>query len=150
MPAAGCYKLSAILGSGHWIYLLHRQNTVYISLSCRAYILTPPSSWVAAHCRLLPVSSSLAYLTGNLREPHLRWLLVKCEHSLNILKVLSRWSWGGDRLVMLHLYCSHVHSKLDYGSFMYGSAMKSRLSIIDGVHNTGICLATGCLLHQPS
>jgi hypothetical protein len=40
--------------------------------------------------------------------------------------------------------------ELDYGSFMYGSTMKSRLSVIDSVHNTGIRLATGCLSRQPS
>lgn len=40
--------------------------------------------------------------------------------------------------------------ELDYGSFMYGSAMKSRLSVVESVHNTGMRLATGCLPHQPS
>jgi hypothetical protein len=44
---------------------------------------------------------------------------------------------------MFHLYCLLVNSKSDYGSFVYGSATKSKLSMIDPVHNTGICLATG-------
>jgi hypothetical protein len=42
-------------------------------------------------------------------------------------------------MVMLHLYCS----KTDYGSFVYGSATKSKLPITDPAHNTGIHLATG-------
>jgi hypothetical protein len=76
-------------------------------------------------------------------EPHLRWLRVLSERSLNVLKVLSGRPWGGDRSVMLQLYRSLVRSKIDYGSFVYGSATKSKLSIIDPVHNTGIRLATG-------
>jgi hypothetical protein len=76
-------------------------------------------------------------------EPHLRWLCVNCERSLNVLKVPSGRSWGGDRSVVMQLYRSLVRSKIDYGSFVYGSATKSKLSIIDPVHNTGIRLATG-------
>lgn len=71
-------------------------------------------------------------------ESHLRWLGVKHEQSLNILKVLSGRFWGKDWTVMLQ--CALIHSKIDSGSFINGSVMKSRLSIIDPVHNTGICL----------
>jgi hypothetical protein len=44
---------------------------------------------------------------------------------------------------MLRHYHSLVRSKLDYSSFVYGSATKSKLSIIDTVHNMGIHIATG-------
>jgi hypothetical protein len=44
---------------------------------------------------------------------------------------------------MLRLYLSLVRFKLDYGNFVYGSATKSNLSIINPIHNTGIRLATG-------
>jgi hypothetical protein len=44
---------------------------------------------------------------------------------------------------MLQCYCSHVHSKEDYGSFICGFIMKFRSSVIDPVHNTGTSLATG-------
>lgn len=44
---------------------------------------------------------------------------------------------------MLQIYPSPVCSKVDYGSFVYGSAMESKLSIVDPVHYTGIHLATG-------
>jgi hypothetical protein len=60
-------------------------------------------------------------------EPHLRQLRASRERSLNVLRVLSGASWGGDRTVMLRFYRSLVRSKLDYGSFIYGSATEAKL-----------------------
>jgi hypothetical protein len=48
-----------------------------------------------------------------------------------------------DRLSHWAQHSLLVCSKVDYGSFVYGSTMKSILSIIDRVHNMGILLATG-------
>lgn len=45
-------------------------------------------------------------------------------------------------MVMMQLYCVLVLSNMDYGSFVCGSTMKSKLSTIDPVHN-GIHLAIG-------
>jgi hypothetical protein len=36
-----------------------------------------------------------------------------------------------------------ICSKIDHGSFMYGSTMNSKLSVTGLVQNTGICLDTG-------
>jgi hypothetical protein len=85
-------------------------------------------------------------------EAHLRRLLVKCEQSMNVLKVLSGRSWGRDQTVILQLYQLLLCSKGDYGSFVYGFATKSKLSIINPIHNTGIHLATGayCTNHLGS
>jgi hypothetical protein len=44
---------------------------------------------------------------------------------------------------MLCQYCALIHSKIKYGSFVYGLISQTKLSIIDPVHNIGICLATG-------
>jgi hypothetical protein len=76
-------------------------------------------------------------------EPHLRYLLVKCEQSLNVLEVLFGRSWGGDQMAILQLYHTLICSMINYDIFVYDSATKSKLSIMDPVHNTGICLATG-------
>jgi hypothetical protein len=49
-------------------------------------------------------------------EPHLRWLHIKYEWSLNILEVLSWRCRGGNRMVMSCLYCtllcSEIHCQL--------------------------------------
>ena len=44
---------------------------------------------------------------------------------------------------MLRLYRSLIRSKLDYGCFIYGSATKGKLRLLDTVHHSGIRLATG-------
>ena len=54
--------------------------------------------------------------------PHIKALKAKCLKVLDVLKVLSNTSWGGDRSVLLNLYRSLVRSKLDYGSIICGSA----------------------------
>jgi len=72
-----------------------------------------------------------------------------CKQALNILQVLSGPSWDKDKMVILKLYCALIHTKSEYGSFIYCSASKSELSILDAVHNAGIRLATGafCTSH---
>ena len=44
---------------------------------------------------------------------------------------------------MFRLYRSLVHSKLDYGSVVYGSTYSSYLKMLDPVHNRGLrpCLS---------
>jgi hypothetical protein len=81
--------------------------------------------------------------------PHLRELGASCERSLNVFCVLSWASSGEDRTVMLRLYRSLVRLKLDYGSFIYGSATQAKLRILDPVQNAGIRLGTGALRTSP-
>jgi hypothetical protein len=71
------------------------------------------------------------------------------ERYLNVLHVLSGASWGWDRTVMLRLYRSLVRSKLDYGSFIYGSATEAKLRIFYPVHHAGIRLAIGAFRTSP-
>jgi hypothetical protein len=99
------------------------------------------------HSTLLPFVISVLFpgllLDSTLsQKPHLTWLHIKWW-SLNILKVSSGQSCGAGSAVTLWLYCSLVCSMLDYGSFTYGSATKSRLCIIEPVHKMGIPLTTG-------
>jgi len=72
-----------------------------------------------------------------------------CKQALNILQVLSVSSWDKDKMMMLKLHCALIYTKSEYGSFVYISASKSELSILDAVHNAGIRLATGafCTSH---
>ena len=72
--------------------------------------------------------------------PHIKALKAKCLKALDVLKVLSNTNWGGDRSVLLNLYRSLVRSKLDYGSFVYGSAQKSYLKCLDTIHHQGLRL----------
>jgi hypothetical protein len=54
-----------------------------------------------------------------------------CKLALNILRVLSRLSWGKDRMMILQLDCHLIRPKIGNGSFLYDPASKSKLSIWD-------------------
>ena len=81
--------------------------------------------------------------------PHIKALKAKCLKALAVLKVLSNTNWGGDRSVLLNLYRSLVRSKLDYGSFVYGSAQKSYLKCLDTIHHQGLRLTLGAFRTSP-
>ncbi len=81
--------------------------------------------------------------------PHIKYLKDKCLKALNLLKVVSRTNWGGDRKVLLRLYRSLIRSKLDYGCIVYGSARKSYLKILDPIANQGLRLALGAFRTSP-
>ena len=59
---------------------------------------------------------------------------------MNLLKIVSRTDWGGDRKVLLHLYRSLIRSKLDYGSIVYGSASKTTFQMLDPAAHQGLRL----------
>jgi hypothetical protein len=68
--------------------------------------------------RVLPFAPILEFLGLILhsklsREPHMRYLRVKCERPLNILNVLSGRSWGGDRMVLLRLCHALIRYNID-------------------------------------
>ena len=81
--------------------------------------------------------------------PHIKYLKDKCAKALNVLKVVSHTDWGGDRKVLLRLYRSLIRSKLDYGSFIYGSARKSYLKLLDPIAHQGLRLALGAFRTTP-
>ena len=80
---------------------------------------------------------------------HLKDLKIRCLQALNILRVLSHTSWGVDRKHLITLYKALVFSKLSYGCEIYSSATKSRLAILDSIHNAGIRLAGGAFKSSP-
>ena len=81
--------------------------------------------------------------------PHIKYLKAKFLKALNLLKVLSHTDCGADRTVLLQLYRSIIRSKLDYGSIVYGSAIKSYRSMLDTVHHQGLRLALGAFRTSP-
>ena len=94
-------------------------------------------------------------LLGMTLDPKLSWILhlkdlkARCTRALDILKCLSRKTWGADRTTLLRIYRAQIRSKLDYGCTIYGSATKTSLKMLDSIHHQGIRLSTGAFRTSP-
>lgn len=106
------------------------QKTVCVCFSRRRGILPSPS--LILNNSLIPVKQEHTFL-GIVFDsklsfgPHTKALKLKYQKSFNILRVLSRKSWGSDRACLFRVYHSAVRSRLDYGSIAYGSAKPQHL-----------------------
>ena len=102
------------------------------------------------HCILMENKSLLLLIFDKLTFiPHIQYLKSKCKKALNVLKVVSHYDWGADRKVLLRLYRALIRSKLDYGSFIYGSARASYIKTLDPIHNQGLRLCLGAFITSP-
>ena len=73
----------------------------------------------------------------------------RCFKSLNVLKCVSRTSYGADRNTLLLLYRSMIRSKLDYASFVYECASESSKRRLDSVHHASLRVVTGAFRTSP-
>ena len=103
---------------------------------------------------LIPYEKEVKFL-GMIFDSKLTWgshidsLKIKVKKSLNILKVVSSFSWGADKKSLLRLYNSLCRSKLEYGSQIYSSACVSKLKELDVVHNAGLRICSGAFKTSP-
>ena len=81
--------------------------------------------------------------------PHINYLRTKCLKAMNILKVVSSMDWGADRHVLLKLYRSLIRSKIDYASFIYGSARKSYMRKLETIQNQALRICLGAYKTSP-
>lgn len=103
----------------------------------------------------IPLQSSIRFLGVELDsrltyKPHLKMLRDKCFKALNILKCVSRTTYGGDRATLLLLYRSLIRSKLDYACVVYNGACTSNKRILDTVHNSALRIVTGAFRTSPT
>lgn len=82
-------------------------------------------------------------------SPHIKDLKIRCVKALRVMRVLSNKEWGADTKTLLHIYRTLIRSKLDYASFIYGSAAKSYIESLDPVHHQGLRLALGAFRTSP-
>ncbi|GBM17931.1 hypothetical protein AVEN_111083-1 [Araneus ventricosus] len=80
---------------------------------------------------------------------HILHLRKKCERSLNILKVLSKTSWGADRTSILRVYQAVILSSIDYGCMVYGSARPTVLKRLDTIHHSALRICSGAFRTSP-
>ena len=103
---------------------------------------------------ILPFEKEIKFLGMTFDEKltwasHIDALKLKVKKSLNLLKVVSGFSWGADKKSLLRLYDSLCRSKLDYGCQIYSSATKTKLKELDVVHNMGLRICTGAFRTSP-
>ena len=72
---------------------------------------------------------------------HVQHLKSSCEKALDFLQVVWHTDWGANHIILLCLYCALVHSKLDYGCIVYGSACQLVLRQLDLIHHQGFRIA---------
>ena len=80
---------------------------------------------------------------------HLKYIKNKSIKAMNLLKMISHSDWGADRYTLMRLYKSHIRSKLDYGSIVYGAARKSYIKTLDTVQNQALRLCLGAFRTSP-
>ncbi|GFV85000.1 putative RNA-directed DNA polymerase from transposon X-element [Trichonephila clavipes] len=81
--------------------------------------------------------------------PQILQLRKRCEKSLNLLKVLSKTSWGADRTLLLRVYQAIVLSCIDYGCVVYGSTCNFILKKLDPVHHMALGICSGAFRTSP-
>ena len=81
--------------------------------------------------------------------PHLKILKGRCLKALDLIKCLSRKTWGADRSTLLKIYRALIRSKLDYACQIYNSASTTAIKMLDSIHHYGIRLSTGAFRTSP-
>ena len=82
-------------------------------------------------------------------KEHFKRLREKCFKALDVLKCVSRTSYGSDRSTLLLLYRAIVRSKLDYACFVYDGACESSKTMLDTVHHASLRVVTGAFRTSP-
>ena len=103
---------------------------------------------------VIPLESSVRFLGVQLDrrltyQEHLKSLRLKCTKAMNILKCVSRTTYGSDRATLLLLYRSLIRSKLDYACVVYDSACATHKRTLDIVHNAALRIVTGAFRTSP-
>ena len=82
-------------------------------------------------------------------KAHITELRKNCYKKLNLLRFLSRKSWGADTKILLRLYISLIKPKLDYGCEVYCTAKDYLLNRLKPIQNEAIRIATGAFKSSP-
>ncbi|XP_025416330.1 uncharacterized protein LOC112687685 [Sipha flava] len=81
--------------------------------------------------------------------PHLKNIRDSLSQKLNIIKIISHTTWGGDSSTLLMIYRALIRSKTDYGSILFNNANTSHLNMIQTKLNTAIRLSIGGFKSSP-
>ena len=77
------------------------------------------------------------------------YICQKCEKAMNLLKVVAKVDWGEDRSVLMRLYHSFVHSRLEYDCAVFSFARKSYLKKLEPIQNQCLRIFLGTFRTSP-
>ena len=66
-----------------------------------------------------------------------------------MLKSITRQSWGGDQLMIIHIFRSITRSLLDYGAIVYNSASDTNLKSLETITTEALRIASGAFNTTP-
>jgi hypothetical protein len=69
-----------------------------------------------------------------------------CIRHLNIMKILSKLTWGTNTGFMLEFYSKYIRAKIDYAWIFYNIASKSILNKLEVIQNSTLRIALSSLL----
>ncbi|EDS43258.1 conserved hypothetical protein [Culex quinquefasciatus] len=76
---------------------------------------------------------------------HINYLKQKCLQKTNFLRSVSGNRWGAHPSDLLRLYKTTILSVLEYGSFCFQSAAKSRLLVLQRIQYRSLRIVLGCM-----
>ena len=68
-------------------------------------------------------------------KAHINQIKLHCEPDLRLLRIISGQKWGADFLTLRKLYLTLIQSKISYGLFIYSSACKTNMKIINTIQS---------------
>ena len=80
---------------------------------------------------------------------HIQKMIDKCKRILNVMRCLCGVDWGATRSALKTIYTGLMRSVMDYGCISYGSASKTSLSKLDGMHSQAIRIISGAMKSSP-
>lgn len=81
---------------------------------------------------------------------HINDISLKCGKILNILKYLTRVSWGGDPKTLLLLYKGLIRSRIDYGSFLLNFLPNNLNTKLDKIQFAALRICLGAMHSTPT
>lgn len=81
---------------------------------------------------------------------HINSLIARISPSLNLLRCSSSSQWLGEFFILIILYKLIIHSKLDYGSILYGPTSKNHSEKLEHLENKCIRLIIKVFSSNPT
>lgn len=77
--------------------------------------------------------------------PHLRLISSRATMAINVIRTLSRVSWGTNPSVLLMIYRTLVRSHLEWGCQLFSSSSRSNFEILDRAQFSALRSLMGCM-----